>query len=314
MGKLTYLRPRKGDISPILVLLTSHRLDCFLVCIRSLERFTDLNRFKRIYVVANALAAEHQAVAARFVGRHKNAVLVARGPRGMAPAVLEAMNEILAAHSDDAVVKIDEDVFVTPHWLEHLVDGYIDHAARDDVPVVMPLVPISPAGRHVLNRFLRLSYPSEGSMYAGPPVEENWVYHRWMWEKLLYENLAQVYLHEASPKYAYVSALTLHCVMCDARLLRRVLPFSTAGTDGRTDCAAAAVNAALAAHKQKAAVLCRSLAHHYSFAQCEDYLRAHVPLEAVWRSMQTVSEIPRTSRRCRVSPGGGELRLLRAGG
>ena len=81
MGKLTYLRPRRGDIQPVLVLLTSHRLDCFLVCIRCLERYTDLGSLKHIYVVANALAPDHLAMARGFVARHPNATLVERGPR-----------------------------------------------------------------------------------------------------------------------------------------------------------------------------------------------------------------------------------------
>ncbi|EFL49135.1 conserved hypothetical protein [Solidesulfovibrio fructosivorans JJ]] len=314
MGKLTYLRPRRGDISPVLLLLTSHRLDCFLVCIRCLERFTSLDRFKHIYVVGNALSPEHTAVARRFVGRHANATLVERGPRGLVPAVLSAENDILSAHIDDVIIKIDEDLFVTPHWLEHLVDGYIDHAERPDVPAVMPLVPISPPGRHVLNRFLRVSYPSERHMYCGPPIEENWVYHRWIWEKLLYENMAQVYLRDAPAKYGYVSYLTINCVIFDARLMRQVLPLPTARVAGQPTSDEMAINAALAAGKQKIAVLGRSLAHHYSFSKCEEYLRSHVPLDEVWRYMQGITEMPVTTRRCHVPTGGGDLKLLRTGG
>lgn len=316
MGKLTYLRPRRGDISPILVLLTSHRLDCFLVCIRCLERFTDLGRFKHIYVIGNALTPEHQAVAARFANRHKNVTLVERRPRGLVPAVLAAENEILALHRDDVIIKIDEDLFVTPHWLEHLIEGYIDHAERADVPVVMPLVPISPPGRHMLNRFLRLAYPSERPMYVGPPVEENWVYHRWMWEKLLYENLAQVYLRGTPPKYGYASSLTINCVIFDGRLMRQILPFpTTARTTEQPATDEMVINEALAVGKQKVAVLGRSLAHHYSFSRCEEYLRSHVPLDAVWRYLQNAGDMPEpASRRCRAPTGPGELKLLRVGG
>ena len=313
MGKLTYLRPRRGDIRPVLLLLTSHRLDCFLICIRCLERFTDFTRLKHVYVVANAVSPEHLAVARRFVGRHANATLLDRGPRGLVPAVHAAQNEILSAHIGDVVVKIDEDLFVTPHWLEHLVDGYLDHADRPDVPLVMPLVPISPPGRHVLNRFLRVSYPSERQMYSGPPIEENWVYHRWMWEKLLHENLAEVYLRDAPAKYGYVGYLTINCVIFDERIMRRVLPFPTVPTAGQPTTDEKAFNLALARDKMKVAVLGRSLAHHYSFSKCEDYLRSHVPLDEVWRYMQEFSGVA-AKRGCRVAAGNGELTLLRAGG
>uniref|UniRef100_I2Q428 Glycosyltransferase n=1 Tax=Desulfovibrio sp. U5L TaxID=596152 RepID=I2Q428_9BACT len=314
MGKLTYLRPHRGDIKPVLLLLTSHRLDCFLICTRCLERYTDLDRLKHIYVVANALGPEHRVLAKRFVARHKNATLVERGPRGLVPAVLAVQNEILAAHMDDVIIKLDEDLFVTPHWLEHLIDGYCDHAERPDVPLVMPLVPISPPGRHVLNRFLRISYPSERAMYGGPPIEENWVYHRWMWEKLLHENLAEVYLHDLQPKYGYTGYLTINCVIFDQRIMRLVLPFPTNRVAGQTSSDEKAINLALSSFKMKVAVLGRSIAHHYSFSKCEDYLRSHVPLDEVWRYMQGASAKPAAARQCRVPSGPSELTLLRVGG
>lgn len=313
MGKLTYLRPRRGDIRPVLLLLTSHRLDCFLICIRCLERYTDLDRFKHIYVVANAVSPEHLAMVRRFAGRHDNVTVYERGPRGLMPAVITAENEILGAHADDVIVKIDEDVFVTPHWLEHLLDGYLEHSERVDVPAVMPLVPISPTGRHMLNRFLRVSYPSENHMYVGPPIEENWVYHRWMWEKLLYENLAEIYLRDAPPKYGYAGYLTINCVIFDHRLMQRVLPFPTTKSDGQPTSDERVINTALHDGKMKVAVLGRSIVHHYSFAKCEDYLRSHVPLEKVWRYVQGVDDLPVRQRR--PVPGNvPEPRLLRAGG
>jgi hypothetical protein len=48
MGKISVLRPRSADIHPILMLLTSHRMDCCMLCLRCVERFTDLGRFNRI--------------------------------------------------------------------------------------------------------------------------------------------------------------------------------------------------------------------------------------------------------------------------
>jgi len=315
MGKLTYLRPRRGDVHPVLVLLTSHRLDCFLVCIRCLERFTDLERFKHIYIVANALGTEHLALAKGFVARHENATLVERGPRGLAPAVLAVQNELLAGHLNDVVIKMDEDLFVTPHWLDHLLEGYADHADRSDVPLVVPLTPISPPGRQVLGRFLRVAYPSEHHMYSGPPVEENWIYHRWMWEKITSENLIDIYLRTAPKKYAYVRHLTTNCVILDKRALRLVLPFATQRAADQPVSDMAAFNNALQDHDMRVAVLGRSIAHHYSFSQCEDYLRSHLPLDKVWRYLRDVPAAPAAGGRCRLGGSGHpELTLLRAGG
>jgi ferredoxin len=37
MGKISVLRPRSADIHPILMLLTSHRMDCCMLCLRCVE-------------------------------------------------------------------------------------------------------------------------------------------------------------------------------------------------------------------------------------------------------------------------------------
>ena len=314
MGKLTYLRPRRSDVKPVLVLLTSHRLDCFLVCMRCLERFTDFTRLGRVYVVANALSPDHLALARRFAARHGNVMLLERGPRGLLPAVRMAQNEIFARHIDDVIIKMDEDVFVTPHWLDHLIEGYLEHLGRTDAPLLMPLVPISSTGRQVLHHFLRVAYPSERHMFSGPPVAENWVYHRWMWEKLMYENLAEVYLHDNPPKYEYVPHVNTQCLMLDRRVLERVLPLPEAPEVGPGVTDEKAINTWLRQGGLRAAVLGRSLAHHYSHAGCEDYLRSHVPLDRVWRYLQEVAATPAIGGRCRAPSGPRELTLLRAGG
>jgi hypothetical protein len=313
MGKITYLRPRRGDVKPILMLLTSHRLDCFLVCVRCLERFTDLGRFAHVYVLAEVTGPEHLALARHFAARHGN-VTVLHLPPGEARDTGTAQHELYLRHIDDVIIKLDEDIFVTPHWLEHLLDGYLEHLGRADAPLVTPLVPVSPAGRHMLGHFLRVAYPSERHMFAGPSVEENWVYHRWIWEKLLYENLADVYLRDDPRKYGYVGQASANCMILDRRVLERVLPLPLPprATGGNAD--DLAINALLRSGDMKVAVLGRSLAHHYSYAGCEEYLRSHVPLDRVWRFLKGIDEAKPSLSRHRCPTGPREFTLLRAGG
>jgi hypothetical protein len=312
MGKITYLRPRRGDVKPILLLVTSHRLDCFLVCVRCLERFTDFGRFDHVYVLAEGTGPEHLALARHFAARHDNVTVFDLPSGGVRDAGM-VQTELYSRHIDDAIIRLDEDIFVTPHWLEHLLDGYLEHLGRADAPLVMPLVPVSPAGRAVLRYFLRVAYPSERHMYAGPPVEENWVYHRWIWEKLLYENLADVYLREVPRKYGYVAEASSNCMILDRRVLERVLPATPLLEAGRGLVDDAAINTLLREGRMKVAVLGRSLAHHYSYAGCEEYLRSHVPLDRVWRHLQGLNEAQAAMvrRGCPVGPR--ELTLRRVG-
>ncbi len=314
MGKISVMRPRSADIHPVLMLLTSHRIDCCMLCLRCLERFTDLTRFKRIYVLANAVPENHRAILSRFAARHSNVTVRDCLPRGLVPAVSTAQNEILAAHSRDVIVKMDEDVFVTPHWLDHLIEGYRHHAHRDDVVLATPLIPVSPPGRHVLNRFLTVSYPSERHMYVGPPVEENWVYHRWMWEKVLREGLVEAWLAERPPLYAYLDYVTINCVIYDRRLIERVHPFPVRPIRGLPTTDELVVNRALLDGNLRVAVLGRSVVHHYSFSPCEEYLRGHVPLEEVWRYTEGLRGQPAETGAERPAPLRPALKVLTSGG
>ena len=83
---------------------------------------------------------------------------------------------------------------------------------------------------------------------------------------------------------------------------------------GQTTTDEKAFNLALAAGHMKVAVLGRSLAHHYSFSKCEDYLRSHMPLERVWRFMQGLPDALPVAGRRRAPALPGDLRLLRVGG
>lgn len=302
MSNIYPLRLTRANIRPVLMLLTSHRIDCLLLCLRSLERFTSLARFKKIYVVANAVSPDHVAILHKFMHTRDNVEVIHCSPRGLVPAVNAVQNEILARHIDDVVVKMDEDVFVTPLWLEHLLEGYRFHQASRDIPIVSALAPVSPPGRFALERFLKTEYPAERAMYEGGVVEENWVYHRWMWEKVVNGDFVESWLASEPRPYHYPTFATVNCAVYDRRIIEAALPLPT-GRDGETHASdEAAINAAMAAHAWKTAVVSKAVAHHYSFSRCEEYLRSHVPLDMVWQHLQ---ELYRTER---IKASGGVVR------
>lgn len=286
MSKIVALRPNRDLIRPVLVLLTSHRIDCILLCLRSLDRFTRLDRFKKIYIVANAVSPDHAAILHRFMHTHANVEVVHCSPRGLVPAVNAVQNEILSRHVDDVIIKMDEDVFVTPLWLEYLLEAYRAHRMREDIPLVSALCPVSPPGRFALNRHLKASHAAERAMFEGGPVEENWVYHRWMWEKVTGEDFIGAWLRSNPQPYFYPGFATVNCVAFDRRLIEAVLPLPTEKVLGSPCSDELTVNVVLHARKWRNAVVSRAVAHHYSFSKCEEYLRSHVPLDTVWQYLQ----------------------------
>lgn len=309
MGKISVMRPRPADIHPVLVLHAAHRVECLILCLKCLERFTDVARFKRVHALVAFPGDEVRVVLARFAARHQN-VAVRECLAGDGEGVARAVNDVLAAHARDVVVRMDSDVFVTPRWLEHLVEGYRHHAHLDDVVLTSPLTPVSPAGRRVLGRFLKAAYPSERHMYAGPPVEHDWVYHRWMWEKVLRDGLVETWLAGSPAPYHYLDEPSLHCAIHDRRLTELIAPLPT----GQEAAESGAVARAMEAGRLRTAVMGRCVTHHYSFPDCEDYLRGHVSMEAVWRYTEGLRDEASGQDAPRPRVQRPALRLLAAGG
>jgi hypothetical protein len=253
-----------------------------------LEWYTNVDNFKEIYIISNATGEEHQAVIGRFLAKHPNASKIDCAPRGLVPAVANALNAILAAHRNDLIVKLDEDVFVTPHWLEHLTEASRAHKNSARAAALSPLVPLSAMGREALGRFLRNAYPSERRMFQGPDVAVNWVYHRWIWEKILGENLAEVYLASQQGRYQVTQNVSFNCLFMTAPLQELILPLPMPGAPEQSLFNLPALAEAMSRCGLGAVVASRCLVHHYSHAACEDYLRSRVPLDGVWKYMQSL--------------------------
>ncbi len=155
MGSLHFLKPKKTAFRPILMLIASHRVDCLILSLRCLERFTDLDRFKHIYIFAGFPTDEINAVIGRFAKRRDNATVIQCRPPGSIAALNMAENAVIEEHRRDVVVKLDENTFVTPHWLEHLIEGYRQHRRNPETPIIAPIAPVSEAGRKALSRHLK---------------------------------------------------------------------------------------------------------------------------------------------------------------
>ncbi len=292
MGTLHFLRPAKNHPRLILVIHSSRRMDCLMLCLRCLERFTDLAKFKRIYILVEGYSPERLAIARHFERRHDNAAALdcmTGGPSGDAAM---AENAIIERHAGDVIISLDEDAFVTPHWLEHLLDGYQTLRRNPRTPVITPLSPISASGRRILSRFLKYAYPAERGMFLGPPVEEDWVYHRWIWRKIMKSGLIETYLAQKPPALVLSKEADANCILYDRRLMELIHPLPPVPAQGGPAGVEAAVNKALRENDLRAAIMGRGVVHRYGFPACEDYLRAYAPLDDVWGYLDEV-RVPR---------------------
>jgi len=313
MAKIIDITPRAQDVRPVLMLLTSHRMDCFLLCVKCLELYTDLDRFKKIYVIANDVSDEHAVIIKSFQRRHPNVIDVHATPRGQVPAMLSMENFILERHKNDVLLRLSEDVFVTPYWLEHLLATYKLHRGHADVVAVSALTPISRTGRQLLDRALRAHYPVEKKRLPMLPVEKNAIYHRFIWERILNDDLADKYLDLERPKQVYLSQVSVDCLLFDGDLIERILPMPLRLPNGVTRADEFCINKAMHMEHWKAAVVTDALVHHFSHAGPEAYLRRHVSMDDIWWHMTFLrahaSVVPQPALKPR--PGGDRLELAR---
>jgi hypothetical protein len=290
MAQIFDITPRSRDISPVLMLVTSHRMDCFLLCLKCLELYTDLSRFSKIYVLANDVSDEHALMIKSFQHRHRNVIDIHLTPRGLTPAVVAMQNFIMARHPDEVFVKMEEDVFVTPGWLEQLLAAYKLHQNSQRVAAVVPVMPVTRTGRQVIARLLRKHYPRERMRLPELPVEQNALYHRLAWDKVIGDDLAGKYMELEKPRHYYLSHVSNNLVLYGPRLTSLMAPMALKAVAGVGRPDEFALNSVLRVHDLRAAVVTSTLVHHFSHAACEAYLRRHVSLDDVWWYMTGLAE------------------------
>ncbi len=290
MAKIIDITPRAKDIRPVLMLITSHRMDCFMLCLKSLELYTDLSRFKKIYILANDVSDDHSLLIKAFQNRHQNVIDVHITPRGQVPAVVAMENFIMERHRDEFIIRMSEDVFVTPRWLEHMIASHKMHRKHDHVPVTSALTPVSRTGRQIMDRVMRAHYSEERRRLPALPVEENAVYHRLIWEKILFDGLMDKYFELERPKHFYLGHVSSDLIMFDSRLMDRILPMQLKDVEGVARVDEFHINGALRTNDLRAAVVTDCVVHHFSHAGPEEFLRRHISLDDVWWFMTFLKE------------------------
>ena len=268
-------------LRPVLMILTSHRQDCLQLCLNCLEWFTDIRRFKIVYILANEVDSGHNDVIQQFKSRHPNVLDIHAAPkaRGYNPALLAMENLVLARHQEDVIVKIDEDVFVTPGWLDGLLDAYRRH--RSSHLLISATVPNNQIGKVCLTPFLKQAFPDEfQGAVTEDPVHLNTLYGAWAWDKVLRCGLPHRFL--LSPLRMDVRMegfLNINCILFDRRLTQLIRPLV------RND--EYEINHAMKRHRLSGVMDSRTMVHHYAFYRQEG-LDAIVPLGVVARYMASL--------------------------
>jgi len=280
---------------PVLMILTSHRRDCFELCLNCLEWFTDLDAFSRIYVLANDVDPAHRQVILDFKARRPRGQVAemhcAPRARGYNPCLLAMWNTVLEMHSQDLIVKIDEDVFVTPGWLEALLAGYRARVHGDCV-LVSALVPNNDCGRATLEPSFRQWWPWE---YVAPvneaPIYLNGLYGAWVWSKVLKGGLEERVRRAALPGRPIHGKLSINCIAFGPELTRLIHPLTL--NDEHE------INQVMERRGRTGWLETSVLVHHYAFYRQEETLSQRLPFHLIPAHFAALLE--RTRNRARAA-------------
>ena len=256
----------------ILLVLTSHRTDCFDICLKCLEQNTDLGVFEKIYIMANDLTPDHMQLAVAFARRHRNSVVVDFGPRGWEP-LMRAQDVVLSKHKRSVMVKIDEDVFVMPGWLQGLIKAYKNQTGIG-CGLVSALVPNNQTGRHMLHNAFIQAFPDYAEMADDIhqiQLSQNAEYALWLWKKFMAGKLDLSWngLLKGLEPQKIDFYLNINCILVDPVFLECVLPFG----ESTDECN---MNFGIQGTSYYGLVTPESIAHHYSFGPQQEVLDAHI--------------------------------------
>ncbi len=292
-----------GQINPVLMILTSpaHPVDTFIMCLRYLQRNTDLSRFKKIYICANQVGGDRFAVIQNFVRRTPNAQDIHCGPVGHHPCVPYVQNLLAKKHPDTPIIKMDDDMFVMSGWLDRLIEVYEDTKEQPDLGIILPLIPINTMGAQCLWNFMSLTYGDEfrhmwirgqGHIGANPG------YHDFIWSKVMDHHMIERFVNQLEDPYHYFSGpyahASINCVMYDHRLIEKAYPFPLYEAwflDREKMFDESIVNREIREGRLKGLMVKDTVVHHYAFNKVEGYMRQTHPPDKIKRFLDSVKPL-----------------------
>lgn len=109
----------------VLMILTSHRLDCFSLAIDFLDHGGSLYRFDVVTMLCSGVRGRHlryvESLPRRFPTVHWDII---HGPRGRGKPISDLQNECVRRHPDSLYFKLDEDTLVSRDWDLKLTEAY----------------------------------------------------------------------------------------------------------------------------------------------------------------------------------------------
>lgn len=147
----------------ILMVLTSHRLDCFRLCMDLLLQGGSIRHFDRVVLLLNGVEGRHLRYIEALKADHPEIAWdTIAGPRGRGLLISNLQNECVRRYPESLYFKIDEDTFVSADWPQKLQAAYEAHRQDPGLSLITPVIPNNALGAF----YLLHAFPALADEYA----------------------------------------------------------------------------------------------------------------------------------------------------
>jgi hypothetical protein len=297
----------------ILMILTSHRLDCFKLCMDMLIHGGSIRRFDHVVLLLNGVKGRHLRHVHHLLAAHPDIPWdIIAGPRGRGRFISNLQNECVRRYPEALYFKIDEDTFVSADWDRILTEAYEAHRDRPDLALVTATIPNNGLGCwQLLNIFpeLRDEYMKMPQAAHTPSLDGPIAFHphlaEWMTREFLVLDEAnrRVRAQTTEKWVPFQERFSINCICYDYRHWLEI-----GGVQEQDE---VGWGIWIAENKKLIVLATQAVVHHYTFfcqqgwldrsALLEDLRIANLPTSA-WQRSVLGRALPRAVRICRHIP------------
>ncbi|MBP7828545.1 MAG: hypothetical protein KA248_01365 [Kiritimatiellae bacterium] len=286
-------------MTKILMILTSHRLDCFRLCMDLLVRGGSIRFFDRVVLLLNGVAGRHLRYVEALQTAHPEIPWdIIAGPRGRGWRISNLQNDCVRRHPGSLYFKIDEDTFVSADWPQKLLAAYEAHRDDPALSLITPVIPNNALGTFYLlhafpelaeeytRRFNQPLTPDfNGPVWFNPRIAD-WITRAFLDLREANDRLrragipavneAGLAIPRGGPYGRFAFRFSINCLCYDYRHWQELGGIPEFDEIGWGDW--------IAAHRKYAVLVPDALVHHYSFFVQQDWLDRTPLLEDLRRA------------------------------
>ena len=289
-------------MNKILMILTSHRLDCFKLCMDMLIHGGSIRRFDHVVLLLNGVEGKHLRYVQRLMAAHPDIPWdTIAGPRGRGWHISNLQNDCVRRYPDSLYFKIDEDTFVSSDWDLLLAEAHEAHQNRPDLSLVTATIPNNGLGcwqllnlfPEIRNEFMKLKYASHTPAADGPV----WFYPHlaeWIIRKFLNLDEANRRVRAATTDrwIPFHARFSINCICYDYRHWQEIGGVQEKDEVGWGEW--------ITQNRKLVVLATQAVVHHYTFFNQQDWLDRSSLLEDLRSSNLPTSLWDRTFFGCRI--------------